>query len=373
MVDLITIMPPPEADQKRGYKFPFVVSELLSCEAPPVIDNFFTQTELLHRLYKFLDQEELNYTLSGYFSKFSIVLINRNPAEMLKFLFDSGYSLSLLKHVYNRSISELVLKVLYVSENSELFLTERLRLFTSLLDKILSPDNAEASFNCVNILCEILNRGLENRIVTLIAKYLMQRSVLDRFFEKIFLEQDYSRDSSLLFLKNLLSNCSLSEFVKLKPGEEKPAEVSEEEDSNVCMGQEEIDQQEALTTCILQNLGKIQTALKQPCSDAIPSTFGEKIEVLTRYKLDLIELLNSVVRMNSREVLMQIAGFNVIEIVVDLFFTYKWNSLLHNLFENLVLNILNSDCLEVHNNLLNSTRLLEKLVSSGLNPTYQNS
>jgi hypothetical protein len=61
------------------------------------------------------------------------------------------------------------------------------------------------------------------------------------------------------------------------------------------------------------------------------------------------------------------------EIVVDLFFKYKWNSILHNLFESMVQAVLATDYVELHTALLESAGLIEKIVFVGLNSNYDSS
>ena len=41
MVDLITVMPPEDASQNRGHKFPFLASEIFNCELNTVLEKFF--------------------------------------------------------------------------------------------------------------------------------------------------------------------------------------------------------------------------------------------------------------------------------------------------------------------------------------------
>jgi hypothetical protein len=43
LLEYITIMPDENADNNRGHRFPFVASEILSCDAPVVLDMFFME------------------------------------------------------------------------------------------------------------------------------------------------------------------------------------------------------------------------------------------------------------------------------------------------------------------------------------------
>lgn len=77
---------------------------------------------LLERLFKFVKTKNkpLNAVLSGYFSKLLTLLINRKQKNLIPFIFapESDVIDSLLYHVYQKSISELVNKLLNIQEDS---------------------------------------------------------------------------------------------------------------------------------------------------------------------------------------------------------------------------------------------------------------
>jgi len=51
MLLFITQEPPENADHNRAYKFPFVVSEMISCELPALMDKITASQELLKRVF----------------------------------------------------------------------------------------------------------------------------------------------------------------------------------------------------------------------------------------------------------------------------------------------------------------------------------
>jgi len=73
---------------------------------------------LLERLFKFVKSKSkpLNAVLAGYFSKLITLLINRKQKNLLPFVFSSESDIieSLLYHVYQKSISEVVYKFLNI-------------------------------------------------------------------------------------------------------------------------------------------------------------------------------------------------------------------------------------------------------------------
>jgi serine/threonine-protein phosphatase 6 regulatory subunit 3 len=138
------------------------------------------------------------------------------------------------------------------------------------------------------------------------------------------------------------------------------------------MGQDE-EAQDNLVAYLQSYISKIVALLKQPNNNLIASTFGESIEPMGKVKLELLEILNALIKLNNRQLLIEIGRHNVMEIVVDLFFKYKWNSILHNLFESMVQAVLATDYVELHTALLESAGLIEKIVFVGLNSNYDSS
>jgi hypothetical protein len=76
---------------------------------------------LLDRLFSFLEPNSvgteagsLNLTLSGYFSKVMLTLMNQRPKEMVKYVIhtDGAVFDKLLAHIDNKSICEIFIKML---------------------------------------------------------------------------------------------------------------------------------------------------------------------------------------------------------------------------------------------------------------------
>lgn len=75
--------------------------------------------ELFEKLLSFIDtDEEINPVLSGYFCKLFQVLVGNKPREVLNYIYNHPEVLeNLVKHIYQKSISEVLIRVLNVSEN----------------------------------------------------------------------------------------------------------------------------------------------------------------------------------------------------------------------------------------------------------------
>ena len=75
MVDYVTVEPTEDEGYLRGFKLPFVTSEILTVENSVLLDRFYTCSDLMFHFFDFLSTgEALNYTLAGYFSKILVSL-----------------------------------------------------------------------------------------------------------------------------------------------------------------------------------------------------------------------------------------------------------------------------------------------------------
>jgi hypothetical protein len=77
---------------------------------------------LLERLFRMIRQEgpeQLNAVLSGYFAKLITLLINRKQKKLIPYIFAPGCDFidCLLRHVYQKSISELLNKLMTINDH----------------------------------------------------------------------------------------------------------------------------------------------------------------------------------------------------------------------------------------------------------------
>lgn len=78
---------------------------------------------LLDRLFKFLKtdtDEPINLVLAGYFSKVVQLLINRKQKQIVPYIIadENKVVTSLLRHVYSRSVAEVIHRILNIVESN---------------------------------------------------------------------------------------------------------------------------------------------------------------------------------------------------------------------------------------------------------------
>mmetsp|Transcript_1653 Transcript_1653/g.1581 ORF Transcript_1653/g.1581 Transcript_1653/m.1581 type:complete len:143 (-) Transcript_1653:1368-1796(-) len=82
----------------------------------PISQNKY---ELFEKFLSFLEtDEELNPVLCGYFCKLFQVLVGNKPREVYSYIYNNPNVLDLIvKHIYNKSISDILIRLLNVSES----------------------------------------------------------------------------------------------------------------------------------------------------------------------------------------------------------------------------------------------------------------
>lgn len=75
---------------------------------------------LLKYLFKFIETEEhpVNPVLAGYFAKLLVLLLNRKQKQIVPFIFSEECTVidKLMYHVYQKSVSDVLHKILNVSD-----------------------------------------------------------------------------------------------------------------------------------------------------------------------------------------------------------------------------------------------------------------
>lgn len=121
---------------------------------------------LLDRLFKFVRSKDkpLNNVLAGYFSKLLMLLLNRKQKQIIPYVFgaDSDVLDCLLYHVYQKSVSEVLNKLMNVVDSNfepdlvQLIQEKKLRVMNQLTDKLMSDYTEEDNYSAATVICELL-------------------------------------------------------------------------------------------------------------------------------------------------------------------------------------------------------------------------
>ena len=108
--------------------------------------------------------EELNPVLSGYFSKLFQVLVGNKPREVFTYVYQHPVVLhNFIKHIYDKSISEILVRLLNASDNmledSELAQELdgiRQSFVFKILQKLAPEQSYETHLNASQVLAELV-------------------------------------------------------------------------------------------------------------------------------------------------------------------------------------------------------------------------
>jgi len=186
MLLYITEEPPEDADHNRAYKYPFQVSEMLSCEPPSVMEKITDSEELLERVFKFfVSDSALNLTLAGYVSKCVISLLSRSRNIVSSHILQENlYGKAMVSHVYSKSIAELLGKVLSMEDPGvePVFIPQRLEILEAVVNSLGTSEDYDVITNATLLLVDFVykNEGVNGWNI-LIAR-LLSREILTQMF-----------------------------------------------------------------------------------------------------------------------------------------------------------------------------------------------
>jgi SIT4 phosphatase-associated protein len=307
----------------------------------PIHEKILENNNLTIKLFSFLDTDRLMPILAGYFTKVVLPLINRNPDKAFRFIFESQVDSKLVKHVYSKSIVEIIVKILTFDAGSpEFFLQERRNLVQLLISSLATAADYNVQF-AGSILSDICSKSPEIQPCKELIDVIINAENLKLYFDCISYDDTFKPIAGTNLLKNIIN-------LSLKP-----------EFSNLF---EKVD----LPLIAIENLEKIQEKLATPSKICIKGSFGEDIYTLGETRLRLIELVTILLKIDNSTLYEKIAESKVFDEIIKLFFELPWNSMLHNAVDCLVLGAINTRSDVLINSILISSNLLEKIVTTGL-------
>ena len=203
---------------------------------------------LLERLFKFIQtDEELNPVLAGYFCKLVSLLISRKQKQLFPFIFapESTVIEDLMKHVYQKSISEILNKLLTLVDTDhepEIFaeIKAKQQMAVGTLIESLGPEKSEEhNLNA----CTIIQDMFEIKdFYNLICEKENLTKIIDFALAGMDESTKHSKCSSLTVLNQIvLSNI---EKQKKKDNKDEDKEQGHDEDDDIIVQQNSDDEKD---------------------------------------------------------------------------------------------------------------------------------
>ena len=241
MILYITEEPTDPSDTNRCYKFPFVVSEMLSCEIPILLDRIVSSEWLLANLFSLFSEptnESVNLTLAGYVVKTVQTLLQKNKEWMAKYILskeENDHSGNLVRHMYSTSVAELIGKLIALDEQAyePLLINERVVLLDAVLAKLSGDGVYDEINNATELLVDLVQRSEgTNGWSILMARILSQES-LTKMFSSLSSGNIYAIKGVVTLLNAILQHSNFAvianySYEKLLAGETQEQEKDDE-------------------------------------------------------------------------------------------------------------------------------------------------
>lgn len=342
LLDYIIVFPNEDADKKRTQNHPFIACEMLS-ESGPIHDKILENDVIMGKLFSFLDEPRLNSTLAGYFSKVVQPLFARNPEKTMGYFIANGTLPKLIQHLYIKSIVDIILKILtFDNSQQEFFPEERKQLVQDMTSALNTASEYSVHF-AGYILSEVLNKSMEINCWKELTGAVIEKENLFKYFEGLIADDCFKSTSCGGVLKTLLGVFSRIDLTKYF---------------------EEL----AFADVFIEFLPKLLTKLATPSKVQLLGTNGESAEALGESRLKVIEIISLAIRLENENLHEAVAQSGVLSEITKLFFDMPWNSILHNVVDNIVVGCVLSRKDSLIHAMLATSNFLDKMVSVGLSP-----
>ncbi|CAA7030967.1 unnamed protein product [Microthlaspi erraticum] len=354
---------PEDADSKRAFKFPFISSEVLTCEIDVILKTLVEEEELMNLLFSFLEPNRSHSVmLAGYFSKVVICLMLRKTVPLMNYVkAHQNVFQQLVDLIGITSIMEVLIRLVGADDHvypNHLDVMQWLadsNLLEMIVDKLSPSNSLEVHANAAETLCTIAQNAPSP-----LATKLSSSSFVARIFGHAF--GDPQSKSSLV---HTLSVCisllsprrSLvsSPFMYSFRGQqifESPISVNPETISTM-----------------LPRLGDFVALLNVTTDEKVlPTTYGQLRPPLGSHRLKIVEFIAVLLKTRSEVTGKELACSGAIKRVLDLFFEYPYNNALHHQVESIIVSCLESKNDAIIDHLLQECDLIGKILKTEKHP-----
>lgn len=348
---------PEDADSKRAFKFPFISSEVLTCEIDVILKTLVEEEELMDLLFSFLEPNRSHSVmLAGYFSKVVICLMLRKTVPLMNYVkAHQNVFQQLVDLIGITSIMEVLIRLVgaddhvYPNHVDVMQWLADSNLLEMIVDKLSPSNSLEVHGNAAETLCTIAQNAPSP-----LATKLSSSSFVARIFGHAF-EDPQSKSSLVHTLSVCISLLSprrslvSSPFMYSFRGQqifESPISVNPE----------------TIATMLPRLVDFV--ALLNVTSDekVLPTTYGQLRPPLGSHRLKIVEFFAVLLKTRSEATGKELATSGAIRRVLDLFFEYPYNNALHHQVESIIVSCLESKNEEIIDHLLRECDLIGKIL-----------
>ncbi|ONK67342.1 uncharacterized protein A4U43_C06F19170 [Asparagus officinalis] len=296
-------------------------------------------------LFSFLEPDHQHNTLlAGYFSKVVMCLALRKTAALMNYIQDHQEILRQLVDLIGiTSIMEALIRLIGADENAnyvdEMQWLKDTNVLEMIVDKFSSSDSPQVHANAAEVLCAVIQYAPPG-----LAAKICSSSFMGRLFHHAL---EDSRPKSVLV--HSLSICiSLLDPKRLVSASYNLFRSQLTHGSLVVADPETVDR-------MLESLGDLLKLL-DVSSAAIffPTTYGYLKPPFGRHRLKIVEFISVLLTIGSEAAERQLVERGAIKHILNMFFEYPFNNILHRTVENII-----ALCLESKSDILIQHLLLD--------------
>ena len=328
-----------------------MASTLVTEEAEPEEEED-SKYVLLDRLFKFIrisGDEQLNPVLSGYFCKLVSLLISRKQKGLVPYIFapNSDIIENMVKHVYQKSISEVLNKLLtqidgdYEPEIMAEIKAKQQLAVARLIDMLGPGLSEEHNLNASTILQDMFEI---KEFYNIICKRESITKIVN-FATAGFAEGTKSSKSCSLVVLNLIITNHIDRLKKIdQKGDDKTENTNDDEDDMVQHNSEDDDKED--TEASNPNSATVQTnILVDILKDKVPviqeilrgdhpgdktrlSVCDAEFVPLGPQRLHTVELVSKMVQLKKEPIFTALMASQTFSNIMTLVKNYPWNNFL---------------------------------------------
>lgn len=341
---------------------------------------------LLDRLFQFLqvsEKEELNSVLSSYFCKLVTILLRRYPNELAQYIFAPGSKVvdGMLSHVYQKSVSELLLWVLVrvgagLSQETLAAIQSAQKLAISKLTDALGPDfSEEHNLNACAILQEMVKIKEFNDMICQKESLIKMVAHATAAFDE---GTKMSKVCSLNALNTVVSNLIVLQRSKSNMHDrydsfeedfvgQGGSDSEEKPTANANSPRAQIDTLAAIVQARIPNIQDILSLNHDGAKRTLQVSDTEFVP-LGQQRLHTVELVSNLVQLQREPIQKALMDSKVFVHIIELTKAFPWNNMLQVRVMGLFERVINGS--EAHNDtfkshILEQTQITKTLAEMG--------
>ncbi|CAN4101696.1 unnamed protein product [Withania somnifera] len=355
--------PSEDTDSKRKFKFPFIASEIFTCEIDVILKTLVEEEELMDLLFSFLEPNcPHSALLAGYFSKVVICLMLRKTVPLMNYV-QAHHDVfrQMVDLIDITSIMEVLVRLVGADDQIYPNTTDMMHwladsyLLEMIVDKLSPSSSPEVHANAAETLCAI-TRNTASPLAT----KLSSPSFVARIFGHA-LEDSHSKSAlvhsltvciSLLDSKRSIPSFMMYSF-RSQHVYESPVHVSPD-----------------TIGAMLPKLGDLVKLLNVTSDEKIlPTTYGELRPPLGKHRLKIVEFISVLLKAGNEAAEKELISSGTIERVLDLFFEYPYTNALHHHVESIIYSCMESKNNIIVDHLFEECDLIVKMLQTDKEPT----